>query len=80
MITGLGVFISAVSFIGALWAIIMALLGNTVPGWTSTICIVCFIGGVQLCCLGVIGEYIGKIYMETKRRPTYIIGEKTYED
>ena len=47
-------------------------------GWTGTICIVCFVGGVQLVCLGVIGEYIGKIYMETKARPRYIISERTW--
>lgn len=80
MITGLGVFISIVSFIGVIWAIAMAILGRVVAGWASTVSILCFIGGVQLCCLGVIGEYIGKIYMETKQRPRYIIGEKTYED
>ena len=58
----------------------MSLLGRTVSGWASTICIVCFMGGVQLVCLGVIGEYVGKIYMETKHRPRYIISEKTYDN
>ena len=53
-------------------------LGSVVAGWASTICIVCFVGGVQLICLGVIGEYIGKIYMETKARPRYIISERTW--
>lgn len=52
-------------------------LGKTVAGWASTVCIVCFMGGIQLLCLGVIGEYIGKIYLETKRRPRYIISERT---
>ena len=47
-------------------------------GWASIVCIVCFMGGVQLVCLGVIGEYIGKIYMETKARPRYIISERTW--
>ena len=47
-------------------------------GWTGTICIVCFMSGVQLVCLGVIGEYVGKIYMETKARPRYIISERTW--
>lgn len=50
---------------------------NVAPGWASTLIIVCFIGGIQLISLGVIGEYIGKIYMETKRRPRYIISERT---
>ena len=44
------------------------------------ICIVCFIGGIQMLCLGVIGEYIGKIYLETKHRPRYIISERTYDE
>ena len=61
-----------------IWAIIDAILGSVVAGWASTICIVCFMGGVQLVCLGVIGEYIGKIYMETKARPRYIISERTW--
>ena len=50
-------------------AVVDNLLGNTVTGWASTVCIVCFMGGIQLMCLGVIGEYIGKIYMEVKNRP-----------
>lgn len=77
MITGLGVCVSILSFLGVIWAVIMSLLNRTVSGWASTICIVCFMGGVQLICLGVIGEYIGKIYMETKQRPRYIISERT---
>lgn len=52
---------------------------DTVTGWTSTVCIVCFMGGIQLICLGVLGEYIGKIYMEVKARPRYIISERTYQ-
>ena len=62
-----------------LWAIVEALLGATVAGWASTTCIVCFVSGVQLICLGVIGEYIGKIYMETKARPRYIISDRTWD-
>ena len=57
----------------------MSFSGNTVGGWASTVCIVCFMGGIQLLCLGVIGEYIGKIYLETKGRPRYIISERTYQ-
>lgn len=78
-ITGFGVLVAAVSFIGVLWAIVEALLGATVAGWASTTCIVCFVSGVQLICLGVIGEYIGKIYMETKARPRYIISDRTWD-
>ena len=78
-ITGLGLIFSVLSFIGVLWAIIASILGRTVVGWASTMCIVCFMGGIQLLCLGVIGEYIGKIYLETKARPRYIISERTWE-
>ena len=77
IITGLGLGIALLSFIGVIWSVIVALTGNSVPGWASTTCIVCFIGGIQLICLGVIGEYIGKIYMEVKQRPRYIISERT---
>ena len=80
LITGFGFVVSAISFIGVLWAIIQAILGATVAGWASIITIVCFMGGIQLMCLGVIGEYIGKIYMETKARPRYIIGETTFDE
>ena len=80
LITGFGVFVAILSFIGVLWALIAALCGNTVAGWASTTCIVCFVSGVQLICLGILGEYIGKIYMEVKRRPRYIISERTWEE
>ncbi len=79
MITGLGVCVSLISFIGVIWAVVRALLGATVSGWASTVSILCFMGGIQLLCLGVIGEYIGKIYMESKHRPRFIIGERTWE-
>ena len=80
MITGFGVTVSILSFVGVLWALVSQLTGSTVSGWASTMCVICFMGGVQLVCLGVIGEYVGKIYMETKRRPRYIISERTWED
>lgn len=79
-ITGFGVLVALISFIGVIWAIIEALIGATVSGWASTTCIICFVSGVQLICLGIIGEYIGKIYMETKGRPRYIISERTWEE
>lgn len=79
-ITSFGVFVAVLSFIGVIWAIVSALCGATVAGWASTTCIVCFVGGVQLICLGIIGEYIGKIYLETKARPRYIISERTYDE
>ena len=78
LITGFGCMVSLLSFIAVIWALIRQFMGATVSGWASTICIICFMGGVQLVCLGVIGEYIGKIYMETKARPRYIISERTW--
>lgn len=79
IITGAGCVVSLIGFVGIIWAIITAILGNAVPGWASIVCIVCFLGGIQLLSLGVIGEYIGKIYLESKHRPRYIISEKTWE-
>ena len=77
IISSLGIIVSVLSFLGVLWAIITSLLGNTVDGWASIICIICFVSGLQLVCLGIIGEYVGKIYMEVKARPRYIISERT---
>ena len=79
IITGAGCVVSLIGFVGIIWAIITAILGNAVPGWASIVCIVCFLGGIQLLSLGVIGEYIGKIYLESKHRPRYIISDKTWE-
>ena len=77
IITGMGIFISFLSFIGVIWSVIMYFMHHSVTGWASTTCIICFIGGVQLISMGVLGEYIGKIYLETKARPRYIISERT---
>ncbi|MDR3156508.1 MAG: glycosyltransferase family 2 protein [Lactobacillales bacterium] len=52
---------------------------NPVPGWVSTTCIILFIGGMQLLCLGIIGKYIGRIFLETKKRPIYLIKEKNFD-
>ena len=79
MITALGFLISFLSFIGIIWAFVGAIVGSTHPGWASTTCLVCFMGGIQLLCLGVIGEYVGKIYLEVKHRPRYIISERTLD-
>ena len=79
MIMGFGLFVAFVSFIGCVWALITALCGHSVSGWASMTCIICFVSGVQLICLGIIGEYIGKIYLETKQRPRYIISERTWD-
>ena len=69
LITGFGGMVSTVSFLGVVYALISVLTGKTVEGWASMTCIICFIGGIQLLSLGIIGEYIGKIYMESKHRP-----------
>ena len=79
MIMGFGVYVAMASFIGVIWAVVTALLGRSVSGWASMTSIICFVSGVQLICLGIIGEYIGKIYMETKQRPRYIISDRTWE-
>ena len=77
MITGLGLVVTIISFLLIIWAVVGKIQGSTVSGWSSTISIICFLGGVQLLSLGIIGEYIGKIYLETKARPRYIISERT---
>lgn len=77
LIMTFGIVVAIVSFIGCIWALITALCGKSVAGWASTTCIICFVSGVQLISLGIIGEYIGKIYLETKQRPRYIISERT---
>lgn len=79
LITMLGFAVSLVSFCGVIYALTRHLCGHTISGWTSTASIICFLGGVQLLSLGVVGEYVGKIYMETKHRPRYIISERTGE-
>ena len=76
IITGLGFFIFAVSFIALIYSVLVNFRGNTVTGWTSLTVSIWMIGGIQLLSLGVIGEYVGKIYNETKKRPRYIIADK----
>ncbi|WP_447839304.1 glycosyltransferase family 2 protein [Enterobacter cloacae] len=73
MVTALGFTISILSTLGILYTLIQYFLGHTVSGWASVILAVLFIGGVQMLCLGVIGEYIGKIYIESKSRPKFFI-------
>ena len=77
IITVLGLFVALLSFVGIIWSVVTAFSGNSVAGWASLTSILCFLGGVQLLSIGIIGEYIGKIYLETKARPKYIISEKT---
>ena len=79
MITTFGIVFSLIGLILMIWAVVGAILGNTVAGWASTVCIICLLGGIQLISLGVLGQYIGKTYMETKHRPRYIISARTWE-
>ncbi len=79
LITAFGFIVAILSVIGIIWSVVTALVGSGVAGWASTVSIICFLGGVQLLSLGVIGEYIGKIYLEVKDRPRYIIEKKTDE-
>ena len=80
MISLLGIIMAVVSFIGVVWAVITQFTGHSISGWASTVSIICFIGAIQLVCLGVVGEYIGKIYLEVKGRPRYIISDRTSTD
>ncbi len=73
MITAIGFIILLLSFIILIYSVIMKIAGNTVSGWTFIVCSIWLIGGIQTLCLGIIGEYIGKIYNESKHRPRYII-------
>lgn len=74
-----GIF-SLISFIMMITIIIKTLaLGDNVIGWPSMACILFFIGGIQLFCMGIIGQYLSKTYLETKKRPIYIIGESSDE-
>lgn len=79
MIAVLGIIVSFCSFIGVAWSIIVQFMGKSVAGWASIVSVVCLIGGMQFICLGVLGEYIGKIYLEVKARPRYIIEERTFD-
>lgn len=75
-IIGIGVIISIGSFLVAAWALWIRLFtAASVPGWASTVVPMYFLGGVQLLCIGIIGEYMAKIYLETKRRPPFFVEE-----
>lgn len=76
IITTFGFVIAILSLIGIIWSVIAFALGKTVAGWASLVTIIFFFSGIQLLSLGVIGEYIGKIYLETKARPRFIIEKR----
>lgn len=73
MVLGLGFFIVCLSVIAAIYALISYFTGNVEPGWTSLILSIWFLGGLQLLAIGLVGQYIGKIYIEVKHRPRYNI-------
>jgi glycosyltransferase involved in cell wall biosynthesis len=75
LITNFGFIMVVVSIIAFIWAFIAKIAGNTEMGWSSTICSIWLIGGIQILCLGIIGEYVGKIYAEVKHRPRYIVAD-----
>lgn len=76
MITVLGMLVALLSFVGIIYVLASFISGYYVDGWASTTCIICFVSGIQMISLGVIGEYIGKIYLETKQRPRYFVAER----
>lgn len=80
IITGLGFCIFAISFVALIYSLVAKFTGNAVSGWTSLTVSIWMIGGIQLLSLGVIGEYIGKIYNETKQRPRFIIADKLIDN
>ena len=78
--SGFGIFMTIAAFVMLIFIIVRKLLfGDPVAGWASTMCVIIFIGGIQLLCLGIMGQYIGKTYMETKNRPQYIIARTNVE-
>lgn len=77
-ITGLGLLVSAGSIAFSLWALWIRLMTDqAVPGWASTVVPIYFLGGIQLLCIGILGEYVAKLYMETKRRPRYFVEKQS---
>ena len=76
LITLLGFIVAFLALIGIIYVIVSVISGYYVDGWASTTSILCFVSGIQMISLGVIGEYIGKIYLETKQRPRYFVSER----
>jgi glycosyltransferase involved in cell wall biosynthesis len=80
LISAIGVIMATISIFATIYAIVSLVIGKALAGWTSLLISIWFIGGVQLLSIGLIGEYIGKIYLETKQRPKYIIEKSTFEN
>ena len=68
------------TFLLLLYALVSFALGSTVPGWTSTLAVVAGVGTLQLLCLGVLGEYVGRLYVQLQNRPTYLVASDSLED
>lgn len=77
LITAMGFIVAGLSLCYAVYSLVMWSMGSVVPGWTSIVLPIYILGGIHMIALGVIGEYIGKIYLETKGRPRFIVDEIT---
>ena len=75
LITSIGFFMFIISLAAFIWAFVVKIIGHSELGWSSTMCSIWLIGGLQLLCLGIIGEYVGKIYSEVKHRPRFTVAE-----
>ena len=73
MVAKLGAIIAVISVLFLIWSVVVKFMGHSVDGWSSLMASIWLMGGLQIFCIGMIGEYVGKIYMETKRRPRFII-------
>ena len=80
MITMFGLLCILFSIVYGIYVLIGHASGGTVQGWTTSVLLTCFFGGAQIMCTGIVGEYVGKIYLETKARPRFIIEEKLTDD
>ena len=75
-----GLFMTLISVLALLFIVVRRLIwGDPVAGWASTVCVVVFIGGIQMCVLGILGQYLARIYLETKSRPHYIVSESSHD-
>lgn len=79
LITMFGFWCILFSFIYAIYVLVGHATGGTIQGWTTSVLLICFFGGAQIMCTGIVGEYVGKIYLEAKERPRYIIEKRTDE-
>lgn len=80
MIMNLGIIIAFFSFLFLIWVIVGYFSGNSVSGWTTIIVLLCLFSGIQIFCIGIIGEYLGKVYIESKERPRYAIEKELYNE